>query len=211
MTYQKFYIMGCATLLLSGAAQADEQKAYNLTGFTGIKASAGINVTFEQSEDYSITAEFKGDTNEDNVKIRLDGDLLKISFANTNGQKNLKAKIAVTGPKLYFAQATSGANLNIESVTTGDMGLHASSGGSLSISGQCQHVKSRVSSGGSIKAKKLKCQSANVKASSGGSSKVYATDYGKGHSSSGGSINIYGKPVEQKKNKSWSGGTVRFP
>ncbi len=209
--FKKYFIMACTGFLLSTSAQADEQKTYDLSGFTGIKASAGIDVTFKTADDYSVTAKFKGGTDEDDVKIRIDNDILKISFAYTSGKRNLNAKIAVTAPALDYARATSGANLWAENIAAGNIELHADFGGKLSISGTCQYVKSRVSSGGAIKAKNLKCLSAHVKANSGASSSVYASEAGKGHSSSGGSIRIYGQPTEQKKNKSWSGGTVTFP
>jgi len=211
MKHQKFYTLGGALILLSGIAHAEDSKSYDISGFSGVKASAGINVTFEQSDDYSVTAYFEGNADEDDVKIRLKGDVLKISYGNTNGKSNLKAKIAVTGPNLDFAKATSGASLKVGDITTQDIKLEADSGGSLKISGQCTALKGGVSSGGSISAKKLKCSSASARASSGGSFSGYASDYGKGHSSSGGSIRIHGSPAEQKKNKSWSGGSVRFP
>lgn len=207
----KFYTFSGALVLFSGYAQANEVKSYDITGFSGIKASAGIDVSFEQAADYNVTAKFNDNTDEDDVKIRLDGDVLKISYGNTNGKRNLSAKVSVTAPKLDFAKATSGASLKIGAVTTQDIKLHADSGGYLRISGQCDHVSSRVSSGGSVKAKDLKCTSARAKASSGGHFEGYAKDFGKGHSSSGGSIRIYGEPNEQEKNKSWSGGSVRFP
>jgi len=211
MRYQKFYILSSALILLSGSAQADEVKSYDMTGFSGIKASAGINVSFQQADNYSVTAKFNDHTDEDDIKIRMDGDVLKISYGNSNGKRNLSAKISVTGPKLNFAKATSGANLNIGEITIGDIKLQADSGGSLKISGQCDHVTGGVSSGGVVKAKNLKCTSARAKTSSGGHFEGYAKEFGKGHSSSGGSIRIYGDPNEQEKNKSWSGGSVRFP
>jgi len=211
MKHQKLYTLGGALILLSSAAHAEDSKSYDITGFSGVKASAGISVTFEQADSYSVVASFKGSADEDDVKIRLDGDVLKISYGNTTGKRNLNAKIAVTGPELDFAKATSGASLKVGNITTGDIKLEADSGGSLSISGVCDAVKGGVSSGGSISAKKLKCASARARASSGGSFSGYAADYGKGHSSSGGSIRIHGDPAEQEKNKSWSGGSVRFP
>jgi hypothetical protein len=204
-------MIGGALLLLSSAAHANESKSYDITDFSGVKASAGINVTFEQADSYSVIASFNGSADENDVKIRRDGDILKISYGNTSGKRNLKAKIAITAPQLDFAKATSGASLKIGRLTTDDIKLEASSGGSLRISGQCKDVVSKVSSGGSIQAKDLQCISARARASSGGSFSGYASEYGKGHSSSGGSIRIYGKPGEQEKNKSWSGGSVSFP
>jgi len=211
MKYKKFWIFSSSFILLSGLAQADEIKSYNMTGFSGIKASAGIHVSFQQADTYSIEAKFNDNTDEDDIKIRMDGDVLKVSYRNSHGKRNLSAKITITGPKLDFAKATSGAHLNIGEITTGGIKLQADSGGSLKISGQCDHVTGRVSSGGVVKAKGLKCTSARAKTSSGGHFEAYAKRLGKGHSSSGGSIRIYGNPDEQEKNKSWSGGSVRFP
>lgn len=192
-------------------ADADGSKSYELDGFSGVKASAGISVTFEQADNYSVIASFER-ADEDDVKIRIDGDILKISYGNShNRDKRRKVTVAVTAPQLDFAKATSGAALNIEDVTIGDIKLQADSGGALKISGTCSDVSGGVSSGGAVNAKELKCTSVNVRASSGGSFRGYASSAGKCHSSSGGSIVIYGGPETQKKNKSWSGGSVSFP
>lgn len=212
---KKLLMMASAVFLASGAiiAHADDHgsKTYALDGFSGVKASAGINVTFEQSDDYSVTAHFEN-ADADDVKIRVDGDVLKISYKNSNGwqTKGRKVKVAVTGPDLELARATSGASLRVGAVNVGDIKLKADSGGSLKISGSCGAVTGGVSSGGSVNAKALKCKSVDVDASSGGSFNGYGSDYGKGNSSSGGSIVIYGNPETQKKNKSWSGGSVSF-
>ena len=192
-------------------AQSDGSKSYDLDGFSGVKASAGIGVTFEQADDYSVIATFER-ADEDDVKIRIDGDVLKISYRNSkNRNKRRKVTVAVTAPQLDFAKATSGASLEIGTVEIGDIKLRADSGGALRISGTCGDVDGGVSSGGAINAKALKCKSIDANASSGGSFRGYASDYGKGHSSSGGSIMIDGNPDKQKKNKSWSGGSVSFP
>lgn len=210
------YILTSAAILACGAtiANADDtsSKSYALDGFTGVKASAGISVTFEQAQDYSVVASFK-DANEDDVKIRMEGDVLKISYRNGTGEnkRRRKVEVAVTGPNLELARATSGASLRVGLVTVSDIKLKSDSGGSLRISGTCNAALGKVSSGGSVNAKDLQCKSVEAKASSGGSFRGHASDYGKGHASSGGAIAIYGEPTTQKKNKSWSGGAVSFP
>ena len=210
------YIGASALLLAVGAnlAHADSvtTKAYDLDGYTGVKASAGISVTFEQADTYSVVASFKN-ADEDDVKIRMDGDVLKISFSNSVGNDNRKRRVsvAVTGPDLELARATSGASLRVSAVNIDDIKLKSDSGGSLKISGTCDAATAKVSSGGSVNAKDLECQSVTADASSGGSFRGFASDYGKGNGSSGGSIVIYGNPETQKKNKSWSGGSVSFP
>lgn len=209
----KAYGLAAAFIALSAAAPsafADDRKAYDLTGFDGIKASAGINVAFERADSYSIIADFKN-ADADDIKIRMDGDVLKISYANSKGPRNRKIKVTVTGPNLDFASVASGAYLSIGGLNAADIKIRASSGGSLKISGSCQAANIGVSSGGSISAKTLKCKSVNARASSGGSLSAYAADFGKGKSGSGGSIRIHGDPDQQEKNKSISGGSVSFP
>ncbi|MEP6343995.1 MAG: DUF2807 domain-containing protein [Maricaulaceae bacterium] len=210
------YILTSAAILACSAtiATADDtsSKTYSLDGFTGVKASAGISVTFQQAQDYSVVATFK-DADERDVKIRMEGDVLKISYRNGVGEnkRRRRVEVAVTGPKLELARATSGAALQADNLTVGDIKLKSDSGGSLSISGTCNAAAGKVSSGGSVNAKGLKCKFVEAKASSGGSFSGHASDYGKGHASSGGAIAIYGEPSTQKKNKSWSGGAVSFP
>ena len=210
------YIAASATLLALSTtianAESVNSKTYDLEGFTGVKASAGISVTFEQAANYSVVASFK-DADEDDVKIRIDDGVLKVSYKNGTGNNNRKRKIkvAVTAPDLTLARATSGASLRVGKVNVDDIKLKADSGGSLNISGTCHSAAGRVSSGGSVNAKALDCKSVEATASSGGSFNGHASDYGQGHGSSGGSIAIYGNPETQKKNKSWSGGSVSFP
>ena len=210
------YIGASATLLAFATAVAHAEsansKTYDLEGFTGIKASAGISVAFEQADDYSVVASFK-DADENDIKVRIDGDVLKISFKNSIGNNNRKRRVnvAVKGPDLELARATSGASLRVSAVNVDDIKLKSDSGGSLKISGTCNAATAKVSSGGSVNAKGLECQSVTAGASSGGSFSGHASDYGKGKGSSGGSITIYGNPETKKKNKSWSGGSVSFP
>lgn len=203
-----FFVTALAASLACHAA-ADETKSYDNEGFSKLKTSAGINVTFETAPEYSVNAVFKKGSPK-NLKIRQFGDTLSLSQQNGKWGKSFNIHVHVTGPKLTEVVASSGSNLSATGVAAENFEIDASSGASVDISGTCTYVEIDASSGSSIDAKGLECARAEVDASSGASVRAFATDYAESDPSSGASVRFYGDPAEQIAEKSWSGGSTDF-
>lgn len=196
----------CAT-----PALAEKSGAYDFTGFDELDIAAGIDVEFTQADDYSVVADFQRG-NEDNIKIRQDGDRLYIARKSSLPWKNNSTKVTVrvSAPSLEAIEASSGSSLTADNVLTPEIEIDVSSGASVDLSGECDTADIRVSSGGSLSAKDFECVYVTTKASSGGSASAYASASVESNTSSGGSVTIYGNPPERETNKPVSGGSTRF-
>lgn len=204
--------LGVGTALFL-SAHAQETQSFDITPFSELKTAAGISVTYEQADDYSLTATFiKGDA--DNLKIKQDGDKLTLALQSkkkwgwNSGSTNIK--VHVTGPGLTEATASSGSSLTITDLQTDDFEIDASSGATITISGTCNNLEAEASSGSSVSAVDFQCKTADVDASSGASIDVFASEEGRSDPSSGASVTIYGNPAVQEAEKSMSGGSTRF-
>ena len=200
----------CLTLITPGAALADSTKTYDFTGFDALDISAGVDVTYESGPDYTVVIDFK-QGGPDDMKLRQDGSRLYIARKATSGWRDkVRAKVRVTSPHLEEIEASSGSSIRATGIDSDILVLDASSGASIKAEGKCGSLKIVANSGGSASAKKLVCQKAAANASSGGSATAYAFAEAKSHTSSGGSVDIYGDPADREANHSVSGGSTTF-
>lgn len=195
-----------AAILISPAYA--ETKSFDLTGFTRVSASAGVDVNVTVGGDYSVKADSTPE-GLDRLKVELVGDELRIgrNHRNFNWKRGSRVTVTVSTPALSGLEVSSGASLDASGVDAGDFSIDASSGGDLEVSGRCDALSVDVSSGGNIDAKALECRSASADASSGGNADIFASESVEGDASSGGNVDVYGKPKNVSKNTS-SGGSV---
>ncbi len=71
----------------------------NVTSFSGIKVSGGIDVYLSQSDDYSLAVSATEDKFRDNIRTEVNNGILNISYDNDrqagdNGNKKLRAYIS---------------------------------------------------------------------------------------------------------------------
>ena len=192
------------------AAWADTTETYDYSGFDELDVSAGVEVTYETSNDYSVVAEFSEGGPED-MKIRQDGNRLHISRKMMSGWGDtVRVTVRVTSPTLNAIEASSGSSIEATGINSEAFELKVSSGASAELSGTCGDLKLKVSSGGDADAKDLHCRSLSATASSGGSADVYASESATGKASSGGSIDVWGTPPDRSANHSISGGSTEF-
>ena len=76
--------------------------------------------------------------------------------------------------------------------------------------GKCGSLKIVANSGGSANGRDVSCEKVAANASSGGSVSATASLEAHSHTSSGGSVDIYGDPQKREQNKSMSGGSTSF-
>ncbi|MEP7240198.1 MAG: DUF2807 domain-containing protein [Devosia sp.] len=107
----------------------------------------------------------------------------------------------------FRGDASSGAQLTLLGVSGADYRLAASSGAQVEIEGSTGEIDATVSSGGRIRADRLTAERGRLEASSGGALECTISARVRAHASSGGHIEVLGKPVERDVNSS-SGGRV---
>ncbi|WP_321489718.1 head GIN domain-containing protein [uncultured Hyphomonas sp.] len=192
------------------AAWADTTETYDYTGFDELAVSAGVEVTYDTSNDYSVVAEFS-DGGPDDMKIRQDGNRLYISRKMTSGWGDrVRVTVRVTSPALNAIEASSGSAIEATGIKAEAFELKISSGASAELSGTCGNLKLKVSSGGDADARDLHCRTLTATASSGGSADAYASESATGKTSSGGSVDVWGNPPDRSANHSISGGSTEF-
>lgn len=201
----------CLALSTYSAAQADTSESYDFTGFDELDISAGVDVSFETAPQYSVIIDFeKGGP--DNMKLRQDGSRLYIARKMTSGWSDdkVRAKIRVTSPGLKEIEASSGSSIRASGLSADVLVLDASSGASIKADGKCGSLKIVANSGGSANGRDVSCEKVAANASSGGSVSATASLEAHSHTSSGGSVDIYGDPQKREQNKSISGGSTSF-
>ena len=103
-------------------------------------------------------------------------------------------------------RSTSSSNIRAK-VSGGDVSVDATSSGAVVLSGTCEKLDIKATSGADVKASDLSCQHGNLRASSGADITVIVTETVNAHASSGGDILVRGgaKPVKVTES---SGGDV---
>jgi len=64
----------------------------NVTSFTGIKVSGGIDVYLSQGENYSLAVSAADKENIDNIKTEIENDVLVITYNDRNSRRNSSNK-----------------------------------------------------------------------------------------------------------------------
>ncbi len=222
-------LVSASALALAGLASAETQ-TYDVSGFSGIDVSAGIDVTFSTGSSYSVSAENKNGDFSD-LKIETSDDALVISRVKKNWtsgwNKRQKYAVTVTAPSLSFINASSGsditgsglsgdqvslsvssgADIDVSDIDAVSVSLESSSGSDLNASGTCDSVSADSSSGSDIEASGLICRIGDADASSGSDIEIHATESVTADASSGADIDVYGGPTITDIDKS-SGGSV---
>lgn len=192
-----------------GIAQA-ETKTFDLSGFTSVRASAGVDVNVTVGEDFSVSVETQGDI--EHAYVELSGETLVLSRERKRGMgwgRGGKFTYTVTMPSFDGGTSTSGADLNVEGIEAGDLELTTSSGAEISASGTCGSLTAKSSSGSNLRAFGVECETVTARASSGSNIETTATQEIDAKVSSGGNIDVRGNP-DRRNVKESSGGNVKI-
>jgi len=211
-------------------AMADEA-SYDISGFSEIKATSGLEVEISFGEAFSIRAEGK-ERALARLVVELEGTLLKLKMSRRTGSlisrllpANDRVEVLITLPLLNAVEARSGtdvtvngayadafdavafegANLSLHSMDASDVSLESASGADLEASGTCVNLSAHASSGAELDADALSCETAVVSASSGADLSVRAVNV-EADASSAGDIEISGASVVNAGHS--SGGSV---
>jgi hypothetical protein len=185
----------------------DQSRDYALSGFTKVNASAGVNVILRQGP-YAVHAQSRrGDLSDLVLEVR--GDTLKIGREQEwfNWGRRPDYTITVSAPDYQGIDASSGSDVDGQSLALRNLSVDVSSGADVDLAGSCTDLHVDVSSGADFDGSRLQCETASVGASSGADADAFATRTARGDASSGADITFHGRPAAISQDTS-SGGSV---
>ena len=230
-----------AGLLMSTIAFA-QSKDFDLAGFDRIDIATGLDAWVAQGDHFSVNAQSRSQDALDNLTLTVEGGVLRarleqsfLDFIISGGlvgrllNSGNAVTIDITLPALAGVNASSGADVELTGITTGELDLDASSGADISmtdavlgavtiasssgadidLSGTADKVEADASSGAGIDAENLIAKTVTASASSGANLSVHATASLQAEASSGGGIDVSGNPASRDVDSS-SGGDVNF-
>ena len=198
----------------------------NESGFIGVHASSGIDVTISQGDYY---VELVADENlHEYITVEREGNMLKIGSERNIYRAESKV-VHVTLPELTEIKISSAGDvesltdftcddLEIEISSAGDLNLGVearridltiSSSGDCDIWGSAEEFDARLSSAGDLNAFELDADYVSVNVSSAGDARVSANKEISMSASSAGSIFYKGDAVVKKSNTSSAGSIVK--
>lgn len=177
------FILTITSLLVGAIAFAQVSENRNVSDFSKLKASQGIEVFYTVSNSNSVKVETDDNERLQMIKTEVEGETLKI-FVDTDNAKKTKSKkwssrtidgvsfntikVYVTGKSLSEIKASSSASIKIQNLnTTERLEVAASSSGSVSGNFECNDLKVDVSSSGDVDGK-INAKHVYVEASSSG-------------------------------------------
>lgn len=200
-------------------------EAIDVTGFTGVHASSGIDVEISQGD---FSAELEADENlHEYITVEREGDMLVID-SERNIRKARKKVVYVSLPELDELRISSAGDIigrtefecedldiSISSAGDLDLGVTAnridisiSSSGDCDLYGRTEHLKARLSSAGDLDACDLVADYVDVRVSSAGDACVFANKEIEMEASSAGNIYYMGEADVVKSHRS-SAGNIR--
>ncbi|WP_169051620.1 head GIN domain-containing protein [Flavobacterium sp. H122] len=201
-------------------------KNRDLSGFTRIEVSKGLECEVTQSPDFKVTVE-ADDNLQKGIITKVENGTLKIT-SEYGSYFNVKSKkIYVSLPVIDELQTTSGSNLYTKGVIKSNgillksssgsdlnatveserVALESSSGSSLKVKGKAIDVSTASSSGSDIDARELLANNVNSQSSSGSDTDIHPIVSLQAKASSGSSIDYFSSPKRKSIEES-SGGSV---
>ena len=201
-------------------------KERDLTNFTKVEVSKGLDCEITQGETFKVTVEADSNIHQ-YIKTTVTNGVLKITSKYGNYRNVSSKKVYVTMPVIDQLETTSASDLTTNgiiksnnillktssasdltaNVESQQITLEASSGSDLNVSGKAIKLFTLSSSGSDIDAKDLLANEVDAQSSSGSDTKVSPLLALKAHASSGSSIDYYTKP-KHKAIESSSGGSI---
>ena len=199
----------------------------NVSGFTGVEISTGIDVYLTQGQDFEVVVE--ADENlQEVILTELRGDRLVVRTDHVNIRSAKSKKVHVTLPELEELKISSAGDcvgqtpfqcndLRVSISSAGDLtlevdadriGLDISSSGDASISGSANVLDASLSSAGDLNAFDLVAKKVDVSVSSAGDARVHATEEIDMNASSAGNIYYRGDARVVRSTSSSAGSIV---
>jgi hypothetical protein len=183
------------------------EETRDISGFTGVHISSGIDVMISQGDDFQVIVE--ADENlQDVILTEMEGNMLVVKTDHVNIRSARSKKVHVTLPELSDLKISSAGDclgqtafncddLDISISSAGNLTLEVdarqidvdiSSSGDCRISGSADELDATLSSAGDLNAFDLEAGTVDVVVSSAGDARVHATDEISMNASSAGNI-----------------------
>jgi hypothetical protein len=198
----------------------------NVTPFSGIKVSGGIDVYLSQGEDYSLAVSASEEKYRDNIKTEVKNGVLAISYNNDHfgrnyGDKKLRVYISFktleslegSGASDFIINGTlasnsmlvklSGASDIKGSVKITNLSLELSGASTVTINGTAQNLKVDGSGASDIKNYDLKVENCVARLSGASDVRLTITNSISAHASGASTLYYEGNP--DKKDVATSG------
>jgi hypothetical protein len=234
MRYALLPAVAGAFISLTAGALA-QSRNYDLPDFDSVSVSAGVTAIIAVGGTQSVTAESSSaaalnrlevDVRDRRLEIGIESNPLGLLF---NFGRSDRIVVRISAPHVSKAEASSGANVDVDGMSGDSLALFASSGAALAatglsgaavtidgtvganldVSGTCGRLSASASSGASVEAGDLVCGEVRAQASSGAHLTVYAQTAIDADASVGGGVTVRGKPADMKVTSS-TGGAVSF-
>jgi hypothetical protein len=188
------------------------RQSREVTEFTGIKVSTGIDVLLTQGQ--TLGVEVEADENlQEWIRTEVKGSVLHI-YSDKNIRMAKAKKVFVTCNVLDRIEISSAGDINsvnkfntdklaIEMSSAGDLhfeleaneiSISISSAGNAYLKGRTDVLKADLSSAGDLNAFDLEAKTGDISVSSAGSARVFITEEASFYSSSAGNIAYKGEP-----------------
>lgn len=191
---------------ISGSGNVQEESR-DVSGFTGVNASTGIDVYLTEGEDFNVKVE-ADDNLLDIILTELEGSMLVIKTDHVNIRNAKSKKVYVSLPGLKELKISSAGDckgmtpfkcdeLRLSISSAGDLNLEVeanridvdiSSSGDATLAGTTGELNANLSSAGDLHAFDLIAEIVSVDVSSAGDARVYATEEISMNASSAGNV-----------------------
>jgi len=200
-----------------------EKTTKDLEKFTELKAFDRINVILIKSTENKVilTGEDQGDVNIENKNGLLK---IKMDFENHMDGGDVEAKVYYT-EELILLDANENAKITLEGTFTAskakiavqeagkvsmkvavdDLYVKSTSGGEVTLTGNCKIQEVVANAGGKVYNEKLSTEETKVTVNAGGTAKIKTSLKAIAKVRAGGSIYIYGNPKQVEKDKVFGG------
>ena len=210
---------------ISGNGEVEEE-VFNISGFTGVKVSAGIDIHLSQGDFF---VELVADENlHEYITVEKNGDMLVVGTTRNIYRAESKL-VNVSLPGLETVKISSAGDiygqtpfecddLDISISSAGDLDLEVdaksvdisiSSSGDCDIVGTTEYLKANLSSAGDLNAFDLEADYVDVGVSSAGDAKVFANKEIEMTASSAGNIYYKGDAQVTRSSTSSAGSIVK--
>lgn len=226
------FVLAAFCLLINFQAFAQERINQNLSGFTALKVSSGVNVYLSQGSTESVEIEAEeeafpyiiAEVDKDHVLVLRMKNTSKRWFKNMepvniyvsfigldniqlSGGSDVYGQGELTFDKLRIS-SSGGADLRMQ-LEADELEVSSSGGSDVVLSGVAAYFKGTASGGSDIKARELEAEVAEVSASGAADVHVRATRELKASASGASDIVYYGNPEKVEVRESGASDITR--
>lgn len=219
--------LAALALAVDGSGNIKEE-ARNVAGFSAVSVAQGVSANISVGPKTSVTV-----SADDNlvplVRTEVTNGRLSIGFAESHVRSSHPIRVNVTTPELssvtasggssvtvegttgpnFHADASGGAVLSVNKLSSEQIKVGGSGGGRVTLSGGAKHLMVNMSGGSTVKALDVPAATVTLSGSGGAHAEVAASEALEANLSGGAKVRVKGNPPKRSINRS-GGAEVRF-